>query len=221
MAMDSKYNHKDVEAKIYNMWEEGGYFKAERDPAKKPYTIILPPPNASGKMHMGNVLMIAIEDILIRWKRMQGFSALWVPGTDHAGFETQTTFERELKKEGKSRFDFDRNTLYQKIWDFVQDNKHLIEDQIKQMGASVDWSRYRFTLDPQSLKIVQATFEEMHKDGLIYRDDYVVNYSFKWGTTFSDAEIVFTEKVDPLYYIKYGPLTVATVRPELNGAIQP
>jgi len=212
--MESKYDHKSVESKIYKMWEEGGYFKAERDPAKKPYTIILPPPNASGKMHMGNVLMIAIEDILIRWKRMQGLSALWVPGTDHAGFETQTTFERELKKEGKSRFDFDRNTLYQKIWDFVQKNRYLIEGQIRQMGASVDWSRYRFTLDPQSLKIVQSTFEKMHKDGLIYRDDYVVNYSFKWGTTFSDAEVVFVEKIDPLYYIKYGPLTVATVRPE-------
>jgi valyl-tRNA synthetase len=214
MAMDSKYSHKDVEPRIYKLWEDGGYFKAERDPAKTPYTIILPPPNASGKMHMGNVLMIAIEDILIRWKRMQGFSALWIPGTDHAGFETQTTFERELKKEGKSRLDFDRNTLYQKIWDFVQKNRHLIEGQIRQMGASIDWSRYSFTLDPQSLKVVQSTFEKMHKDGLIYRDDYVVNYSFKWGTTFSDAEIVFVEQNDPLYYIKYGPLTVATVRPE-------
>lgn len=214
MAMESKYSHKDVESRIYKMWEDGGYFKAERDPAKKPYTIILPPPNASGKMHMGNVLMIAIEDILIRWKRMQGFSALWVPGTDHAGFETQTTFERELKKEGKSRFDFDRDTLYQKIWDFVQKNRHLIEGQIRQMGASVDWSRYVFTLDSKSLSVVQSTFEKMHKDGLIYRDDYVVNYSFKWGTTFSDAEIVYVEKTDPLYYLKYGPFVLATVRPE-------
>ena len=214
MPMPSRYDHKNIEARIYKMWEEGGYFEADRDPAKKPYTIVLPPPNASGKMHMGNVLMIAIEDILIRWKRMQGYSALWLPGTDHAGFETQTTFERELKKEGKSRFDFDRNTLYQKIWDFVQKNRYLIEDQIRQMGASVDWSRYIFTLDPQSLAIVESTFEKMHKDGLIYRDDYVVNYSFKWGTTFSDAEVVFVEKTDPLYYIKYGPLTVATVRPE-------
>lgn len=212
--LDSKYNHKLVEPKIYKMWEEGGYFKSLRDPQKKPYTIVLPPPNASGKMHMGNVLMIAVEDILIRWKRMQGFEALWIPGTDHAGFETQTTFERELKKQGKSRFDFDRNTLYQKIWDFVQENKHLIENQIRQMGASVDWSRYRFTLDEQSLEIVWLMFKKMHEDGLIYRDDYVVNYSFKWGTTFSDAEVVFLERTDPLYYIKYGPLTVATVRPE-------
>lgn len=214
MTMEPRYDHKSVESKIYKMWEDGGYFKSTRDPAKKPYTIILPPPNASGKMHMGNVLMIAIEDILIRWKRMQGYDALWVPGTDHAGFETQTTFERELKKQGKSRFDFDRDTLYKQIWDFVQSNRHLIEDQIRQMGASVDWTRYRFTLDPQSLAVVQSTFKKMHEDGLIYRDDYVVNYSFKWGTTFSDAEVVFVEKTDPLYYIKYGPLTVATVRPE-------
>ena len=124
--LEPKFDHKSIEKRIYEMWESGGYFTATRDPEKKPYTILLPPPNASGKMHTGNVLMIAIEDLLVRWKRMQGYSALYVPGTDHAGFETQTTFERELKKEGKSRLDFDRNTLYQMIWDFVQKNKNLI-----------------------------------------------------------------------------------------------
>jgi valyl-tRNA synthetase len=163
---------------------------------------------------MGNILMIAIEDLLIRWKRMQGYNAFWIPGTDHAGFETQTTFERKLKKEGKSRFDFDRKTLYSMIWDFVHENKVLIDNQLRQLGASVDWSRYTFTLDEHSIKTVTATFERMEKEGLIYRSDYVVNYSFKWGTTFSDAEITYKEAVSPLYYIKYGPLTVATVRPE-------
>ncbi|RJR26869.1 valine--tRNA ligase [candidate division WWE3 bacterium] len=212
--MDSKFEHKKIEEKILKRWEEGNYFHAERDPKKKPFTIVLPPPNASGKMHTGNVLMIAIEDLLIRWKRMQGYSALWLPGTDHAGFETQTTFERELRKKGKSRFDYDRNTLYSMIWNFVQENKGLIETQIRQMGASVDWSRYTFTLDNDAVDIVLSTFEKMEKEGLVYRDDYVVNYSFKWGTTFSDAEITFKERKDPLYYIKYGPLTVATVRPE-------
>jgi valyl-tRNA synthetase len=212
--MAKKYDHKEVEPRIYKMWEEGGYFEAEIDPDKKPYTILLPPPNASGKMHTGNVLMIAVEDLLCRWKRMQGYSVLWVPGTDHAGFETQTTFERHLKKEGKSRFDFDRETLYKKIWDFVQMNKGLIEDQIRTMGASVDWSRYTFTLDDKSLGVVMSTFEKMYKEGLVYKGDYVVNYSFKWGTTFSDAEIQYKEQVDPLYYMKYGPFTLATVRPE-------
>ena len=212
--MESKYDHKIHEKRIYEKWEKSGAFKAEVDKNKKPYTILLPPPNASGKMHTGNVLMIAIEDFLIRRKRMQGYSALWVPGTDHAGFESQTTYERELKKEGKSRFDYDRNTFYKMMMEFVLNNKSLIEAQIKNMGASVDWSRYTFTLEERSINTVVSTFEKMVKDGLIYRSDYVVNYSFKYGTTFSDAEIVMKEKTDPLYYIKYGPLTVATVRPE-------
>ena len=175
--MDKRYDHQKWECKIYSLWEKSGAFKAKIDKNKKPYTILLPPPNASGKMHTGNVLMIAIEDLLIRWKRMQGFSALWVPGTDHAGFETQTTFERKLKKQGRTRFDFDRNSLYKKIMNFVMENKHTIEDQMRQMGASVDWSRYTFTLDPKALEIVTNTFKRMEKEGLIYRDNYLVNYS--------------------------------------------
>ncbi len=212
--MEPKFEHQKVEQTITQKWEKADAFKTVRDPNKKPYTILLPPPNASGKMHTGNVLMIAIEDLLIRWKRMQGYSALWVPGTDHAGFETQVTYERELSKQGKSRLDFDRNTLYDSIWKFVQDNKGLIEEQIKQMGASVDWSRYTFTLDPKALEVVHNTFEKMVNEGLIYRDDYVVNYCPALGTTFADLEVNFVERKDPLYYIKYGPLTVATVRPE-------
>ncbi len=222
--MDKIYNHKTYEEKIYNLWEKSGSFKPKIKKGKKPFTIILPPPNASGKMHMGNVLMIAIEDILIRWHRMMGDPTLWIPGTDHAGFETQTTFERELKKEGKSRFDFDRATLYKMIWDFVQNNKGLIENQIRQMGASVDWSKLRFTLDEKSVKVVYSTFKKMYDDGLIYRGNHLVNYSFKWGTTFSDAEVQYKDQSDPLYFVKYklidnkkdGPeyLVVATVRPE-------
>jgi valyl-tRNA synthetase len=212
--MEKRFEHKQIEQSILEKWEKAGYFKADSSSDKKPFTIVLPPPNASGRMHTGNVLMIAIEDLLIRWKRMQGYEALWIPGTDHAGFEAQTTYERQLKKEGRSRFDFDRQTLYQNIWDFVQQNKGLIEDQIKRMGASVDWSRYVFTLDERSVNTVVNTFKKLHEDELVYRSDYVVNYSFKWGTTFSDAEIVYKEQTSPLYYIKYGPLTVATVRPE-------
>lgn len=220
--MEKTFDPKIAEKKIYDMWESGGYFKAQIDPTKKPFTIVLPPPNASGKMHTGNVLMIAIEDLLIRWKRMQGYSALWVPGTDHAGFETQITFERELKKQGKSRFDFDRQSFYDAIWEFVQNNKSQIEGQIKQMGASVDWSRYTFTLDPHVINTVYSTFEKMHKEGLIYRGDYIVNYCPVCGTTFADLEIDFVERNDPLYYIKYKLassssdefVTVATVRPE-------
>lgn len=210
--MAKAFNHKEVEAEIYKKWD----FTVERDPAKKPFTIILPPPNASGRMHTGNILMIAIEDLLVRWKRMKGFAALWVPGTDHAGFETQVTFERQLSKEGKSRTDFDRATLYQKIWDFVQENKGHIEQQIREMGASVDWSRYTFTLDERVIKTVYNTFEKMHKDGLVYRDNYMVNYCPPLGTTFADLEVDHVERNDPLYYVRYDKDVVcATVRPEL------
>lgn len=212
--MDKRYDHKVKEAEILKKWEDAGAFKADSKSGKKPYTIVLPPPNASGKMHVGNALMIAIEDLLIRWKRMRGYEALWLPGTDHAGFESQTTFERELKAKGKSRFDYDRDTFYKMMMDFVLSNKGQIEEQIKSMGASVDWTRYTFTLEEKSINTVVNTFKKMVEDGLIYRSDYVVNYSFKYGTTFSDAETVMKEQTDPLYYIKYGPLTVATVRPE-------
>ncbi|MDO8488363.1 MAG: valine--tRNA ligase [bacterium] len=222
--LDKNYDHHKYESQIYKLWEESGAFTPKVDKHKQPFTIVLPPPNASGKMHTGNVLMIAIEDLLIRWKRMQGFNALYLPGTDHAGFETQTTFERELKKQGKSRFDFDRETLYQMIMDFVLQNKGLIENQIREMGASVDWTRYTFSLDEKVVRTVYDTFKKMVEDGIIYRGNQLVNYSFKWGTTFSDAEVQYKDQIDPLYFVRYQLvdrqsdepeyLTVATVRPE-------
>lgn len=218
--MDSKFDHKIVEKDIYTRWEQGGFFAPDPKANGKPFTIVLPPPNASGKMHMGNVLMIAIEDLMIRYHRMKGDPTLWIPGTDHAGFETQITYERELKKQGKSRFEFDRQTLYQNIWEFVQNNKSQIEGQIKQMGASVDWSRYTFTLDPHVVSTVYSTFAKMYKENLVYRDNYMVNYCPKCGTTFADLEILHEDRVDKLYYIKYKLVgseeyvVVATVRPE-------
>ncbi len=226
--LEKKYDHKVVEQKIYKLWEAGGYFSAKaptgRDVSKGPYTIILPPPNASGKMHTGNVLMIAIEDLLIRWKRMQGYTAVWIPGTDHAGIETQVTFERKLAEQGKSRLEYDRNTLYQKIWDFVQENKGQIEQQLRDMGASVDWSRYKFTLDDDVLTTVTATFQKMHADGLVYRDEYMVNYCPVCGSTYADVELSHVMQKDPLYYVRYPLvekkagepefLVVATTRPE-------
>jgi valyl-tRNA synthetase len=212
--MEKTYDHKLHEEKIYSLWEKSGVFTPKRDPKKKPYTIILPLPNASGKMHTGNVLMIAIEDLLIRWKRMQGYSALWIPGTDHAGFETQITYERKLRQEGKSRFDYDRNTLYKDIEKFVFENKDLIEQQIRSMGASVDWSRYKFSLDKDVVDTVLNTFKKLNSDGLLYKDDYMVNYCPVCGTTFADLEVVHQERKDPLYYMKYGPFILATVRPE-------
>lgn len=222
--MDKTYDPKLHEEKIYTLWEKGGYFTPKIDKTKKPFTILIPPPNTSGKMHIGNVLMIAIEDILIRWHRMMGDPTLWIPGTDHAGTETQITFERELAKKGKSRLDFSRQELYGAIWKFVQENKHQIENQIKRMGASVDWTRYTFTLDQKVIDMVYETFKKMHNDGLIYRGEHIVNYCVKCGTTYSDVEVKHKETQDSLYFIKYKLvdqkagepeyLEVATVRPE-------
>lgn len=212
--MDKHYDPAVAEKKWYQYWEENKLFKPEVNPEGEPYTIILPPPNASGKMHTGNVLMIAIEDLLIRWKRMQGYAALWVPGTDHAGTETQITFEKQLSKEGKSRFNFSREEFYRAIWDFVQNNRGQIEGQIRQMGASVDWDRNTFTLDPHVVSTVCQTFEKMHAEGLVYRGNHIVNYCVKCGTTYADVELKHEERRDPLYYLKYGPFVLATVRPE-------
>ena len=218
--MDTKYDHTKHEKRIYKMWEDGGFFKAKTDNSKKPYTIVLPPPNANGLLHVGNALMIAIEDLLIRRKRMQGFSALWLPGTDHAGFETQVVFEKELNKKGQSRLEFDRNTLYKMIWNFVQKQSGIIDKQIRSLGPSLDWSRNTFTLDKHVIKTVYATFSKMVADGLIYRSNYMVNYCTFHGTTLSDLESLHKEKISPLYYVRYkytkqkGYLVVATTRPE-------
>ena len=212
--MDKKYDHKTQEPEIEKKWEDSGVFVGKIDPDKKPFTIVLPPPNANGKLHTGHVLMLAVEDILIRWKKMQGYSTLWLPGTDHAGFETQVVFERFLKDQGKSRFDYDRDSLYKEIWDFVEANKGVIENQMKRMGPGLDWTRYTYTLDESVVKIVYSTFRKMLSEGLVYRDDYIVNFCPKCGTTFADLEIRHKDKISSLYYIKYGPLTVATTRPE-------
>jgi len=211
--MDKTYNHQTVEETIYKKWEQNEYFKPEINPEGSPYAIVLPPPNANGSLHFGHAMMV-LEDILIRYKRMQGFAALWVPGADHAGFETQFVFEKKLAEKGKSRFDYDRETLYQMIWDYVQENKGGMEAQLRKLGFSLDWSRAKFTLDEAIIKVVYATFKKMYEEGLIYRAERLVNYCTFDGTSFSDLEVVYEERKSPLYYIKYGPLVLATTRPE-------
>jgi len=216
--MDKVYDHTLVEDRIYKKWEKGGYFQPEINPEGKPYTIILPPPNANGDLHFGHAMM-TIEDILIRFKRMQGYSALWLPGMDHAGIETQFVFEKHLAKEGKSRFDFNRQDLFNQIWDYVAKNRGGIEMQLKRLGFSLDWSRAKFTLDKDIVEEVIKTFKKMYKDGLVYRDYRLINYCTKDGTSFSDYETVSEEKEGTLYHITYpikngGSITVATTRPE-------
>ncbi len=211
--MNKVYNHKDVEERIYKKWEQAGYFKPEINPKGKPYCIILPPTNANGALHFGHA-MYTVEDILIRYHRMKGNSAFWLPGTDHAGIETQFVFEKKLKSEGKSRLDFDRKTLYKMIEEYVNENRGGIQKQLRRLGFSLDWSREKYTLDPDIVRLVHKTFKKMYDDGLLYRDYRLVNYCTFDGTSFSDLEVVHEEKVSPLYYIKYGPLVLATTRPE-------
>ncbi|MDO8341361.1 MAG: valine--tRNA ligase, partial [Candidatus Woesebacteria bacterium] len=179
----------------------------------EPYTILMPPPNANASLHAGHA-MYTVDDILIRFKRMQGYSVSWIPGMDHAGFETQYVYEKHLSKEGKSRMDFDRKTLYQKIFDFVKEYSGLNYKQFKRLGFSADWDKSIFTLDEKVISKVNATFEKMEKEGLIYRDSYIVNFCTHCGTSLAELEVKHVERIDPLYYIKYGPFVLATVRPE-------
>jgi len=209
--MEPKFNHKKVEERIYSQWERSGAFKPQE--GAKPYTILMPPPNANASLHAGHG-MYTIDDILVRWRRMQGYGVTWIPGRDHAGFETQFVYEKHLNKAGKSRLDFNRQDLYENIAKFVEENSGLIYEQFRRLGFSADWERSVFTLDPHVLSRVFETFAKMERESLVYRDDYLVNYCPHCGTSLADLEITHTERVDSLYYIKYGPLTVATVRPE-------
>lgn len=211
--MEKIYNHKSVEEKTYKEWEEKGYFKPEINPEGKPYCIILPPPNANAPLHFGHALMV-LEDILIRFHRMQGYKTLWLPGADHAGFETQYVFEKKLKEQGKTRLDYKREELYEMIWNHVQKNKEGMENQLRKLGFSLDWSRKKFTLDPEIVDLVYKTFKKMYDEGLVYRGLRLVNYCTHDGTSFSDLEVEYKERNAPLYYIKYGPLKLATTRPE-------
>jgi valyl-tRNA synthetase len=215
--MDKNYLHADHETTIYQQWEKSGVFNPDNAPTaakkKKPFSIILPPPNANDPLHVGHAMYV-IEDILVRYHRMLGEQTLWLPGTDHAGIETQFVFEKKLKKEDKSRFQFDRETLFKMIWDYVQNNSDVAIDQLKKIGFSCDWSRFIFTLDPKITKIVLHTFTELYDKKLVYRDYRLVNYCTKCGTAFSELEVDHVERKDPLYYMKYGPFTIATVRPE-------
>ena len=216
--MNKNYDHKETESRIYSAWEQSGAFcppEGEDLPAdKKTFTVIMPPPNANDPLHVGHAMFVTIEDIFVRYHRMKGEVTLWLPGTDNAGIETQFVFEKKLAKQGKSRFDFDRETLFQMIWDYVKDNSGVAIEQMKRLGASADWSRYKYTLEPEIVKEVVKTFIKLHEDGLIYRSVKLVNYCTKCGTAYSELEVDHEEREDKLYIIDYGKLKVATTRPE-------
>ena len=218
MVMDSKFIPAEFEEKIYAFWEKNNLFKAVTDPQKKPFSIVLPPPNANGNLHVGHA-MYAYEDIMIRHHIMKGYSAWWVMGLDHAGFETQFVFEKELKKQGKSRFDFGREELFQMILNYVNENKKNIKGQLRRLGFALDFSREKFTMDAKVVAIVHQTFKKLFEKGLVYRANRLVNYCTNCGTSFSDLEVESVEKEGALYYINYpvkggGFIQIATTRPE-------
>src|SRR3972149_6159035 len=215
--MDKVFDPGSVEKKIYEKWERSGVFSPSVALAKEgasPFCIIMPPPNANEDLHIGHARFVTIEDVLIRYHRMKGEPTLWLPGADHAGIETQYVFEKKLKDEGKSRFDFDRETLYQMIWDYSMEKKIRMEAQLRALGASCDWTRNKFTLDPAIIKVVHRTFKKLFEDQLVYRGNRLVNYCTHCGTAYSNLEVDHVERTDPLYFMKYGPFTLATVRPE-------
>ena len=220
--MDKAYLPAVWEPQIRAQWGKNQPYRATVNPSKSSFTVILPPPNANGSLHAGHVMMV-YQDIMCRHARAQGKSVLYLPGTDHAGFETQFVFEKHLSKQGKSRFDYDRETLYKEIEQFVLTSKDTIISQFKSIGFSLDWSREQFTLDPAIIKVVHKTFKRLFVAGLLYRSARLVNYCCKDGTSFSDLEVENVQTTGSLYHLSYKlvqpvdnvkEIVVATTRPE-------
>ena len=215
------YDPRDVESRIYQMWMDGGCFKAKPDPDKKPFSIVMPPPNVTGQLHMGHALDCTLQDILTRFKRMQGYEALWLPGTDHAGIATQIKVEEELRtKEGLTRYDLGREKFLERVWAWKEKYGDRIVEQQKKMGASCDWDRSRFTMDEGCSRAVRETFCELYDKGLIYKGSRIINWCPNCLTALSDAEVEYVDKPGHLWYVRYplsdgsGDIIIATTRPE-------
>ena len=215
------YDPRDVESRIYKLWMGGDCFKAEPNPDKKPFSIVMPPPNVTGQLHMGHALDCTLQDILTRFKRMQGYEALWLPGSDHAGIATQIKVEEELRKsEGLTRYDLGREKFLERVWAWKEKYGSRIVEQQKKMGASCDWSRDRFTMDEGCSRAVRETFCELYEKGLIYKGSRIINWCPHCLTALSDAEVEYTDKPGNLWYIRYpladgsGDIVIATTRPE-------
>ena len=219
--LPKQYDPTQVESQIYQMWLDSDCFKAEPDPDKKPYSIVMPPPNVPGQLHMGHALDSTLQDILTRYKRMEGYSALWLPGTDHAGIATQIKVEEELRvKEGKTRYDLGREKFLERVWAWKEKYGSRIVEQQRKLGVSCDWSRSRFTMDEGCSKAVREAFCEMYDKGLIYKGSRIINWCPHCLTALSDAEVEYVDKPGHLWYIRYplsdgsGDIVVATTRPE-------
>ncbi|MBS0629490.1 MAG: valine--tRNA ligase [Verrucomicrobia bacterium] len=217
----SAYEPKEIEQKWYPFWENGGFFKADAHSKKPAYCISIPPPNVTGVLHMGHALVDTLQDVLIRWKRMQGFETLWVPGTDHAGIATQTVVERhQMAKTGKRRKDFAREEFLELVWDWKEKSQRHIIDQLKRLGCSCDWDRLAFTMDEPRARAVRTVFKKMYDTGLIYQGDYLVNWDPVTQTALADDEVEYEDRASHLWHMRYplkdksGYLVVATTRPE-------
>jgi valyl-tRNA synthetase len=212
--ISDRYEPAAVEARWYPVWEKHGYFRPETPSKKKPYSIVIPPPNVTGSLHMGHALDNTLQDIMIRMKRMDGFNTLWQPGTDHAGIATQVVVERQLAAEGKTKDDIGREAFLRRVWQWKEESGGTIIRQLKRLGASCDWSRERFTMDEGLSRAVREVFVRLYREKLIYQDDYIVNWCPRCQTVLSDLEVEREERDAEFVYIKYGPLTLGTVRPE-------
>jgi valyl-tRNA synthetase len=227
--MEKVYDPKKVENRIYQFWLKTEFFNPDKLPGKrkKKFSIVLPPPNVTGNLHMGHALCFTIQDILIRWKRLEGFKTLWLPGTDHAGIATQVQVEKQLKKEGKTRFDLGREKFLERVWDWVKKYGGIILDQMKKMGYSLDWSRNRFTMDEKYCEAVNYAFWHYYKKGLIYKGKRLINWCKRCKSSLSDLEVEYKKEKGNLWYIKYplkkfqipnskfqNYIVVATTRPE-------
>jgi len=218
--LSKSYDPQEAEKRWYKFWNEKGYFHANPQDKGQPFSIVIPPPNVTGSLHMGHALNITLQDILIRWKKMSGFNALWVPGTDHAGIATQNVVEKQIATEGLNRHQLGRDSFIERVWQWKEEHGGRIIYQLKEMGAACDWSKIRFTLDEGLSMAVREVFVRLYEEGLIYRGDYIINWCPRCHTALSDLEVEHEERKEKIYSIKYpfaddeGYIVVATTRPE-------
>ena len=218
--LEKNYDPALIEDKTYKMWNDNGCFKADPDPEKEPYTIVIPPPNITGQLHMGHALDNTLQDILIRYKRMCGYATLWLPGTDHASIATEAKIVEAMRKEGISKDDIGRDGFLERAWAWKETYGGRIIEQLKKLGSSCDWTRERFTLDEGCSKAVQDVFMHLYEKGLIYRGERIINWCPHCLTSISDAEVEFEEQQGHFWHLRYpledgsGYLELATTRPE-------
>ena len=218
--LPKNYDPKEFEDRLYGFWNDNGYFTPEIDENKKPYTIMMPPPNVTGSLHMGHALNNTIQDILIRWKRMEGYSALWLPGTDHASISTEAKVVEKIKSEGRSKDELGREGFLKEAWEWTDLYGGTIKNQLKKLGVSCDWTRDRFTLDEMLSNAVEEVFVRLYDKGLIYRGDRIINWCPSCHTAISDAEVDHEDSHGHLWHVSYPvkgsdeTITIATTRPE-------